>query len=157
MINNNANQNGTMVTSISFNHIHCGFHSCNTDALINSNIINTLVQDPGNDNDQLIEKEITDLIESTKFNDREQYLKLFEDGNFITQSVIHVNLEIYDEQLEYDNKENINKLNKSTGEYGLIQLQKLDLFRIFNDFTSDDNYPFIQYQIPDGEIILKYY
>jgi hypothetical protein len=108
-------------------------------------------------NDLLIEKEITDLIETTKMYKKKEYNKLFEDGNFITQSVIHVSLEIHDEQLEKENKENINKINKIKGDYGSVLLPKLDLFRIFNDFTPDMRYPFIQYQVPDGQIIFKYF
>ena len=55
------------------------------------------------------------------------------------------------------NKENINKINKIKGDYGAVILPKLDLFRIFNDFNADMRYPFIQYQVPDGQIIFKYY
>jgi len=108
-------------------------------------------------NDIIIEKEITELVEQTKFDKKEEYLKLFDSGNFITQSQIQLNLIIYDDQLEEENKENLKLLNKKTGEYGTIFLPKLDLFRIFNDFTADEDYPFIQYQIPGGEIIFKYY
>jgi hypothetical protein len=86
-------------------------------------------------NDCIIEKEISDLIEITKIDNSIEYKKLFEDGNFITQSVIHVSLNIYDERLEEENKENLNKINNKTEEYGSIILPKLDLFRIFNDFT----------------------
>ena len=108
-------------------------------------------------NDLLLEKEITDLIETTKMYEKKEYNKLFEDGNFITQSVIHVQLEITDELLEKENKENINKLNKIKGDYGSVLLPKLDLFRIFNDFNPDSRYPFVQYQVPDGQIIFKYF
>jgi hypothetical protein len=108
-------------------------------------------------NDLIIEKEIMDLIEMTKIDESNEYTQVFESGNFITQSVIHVNLEIYDRQLEEENKENMNKLNKITGEFGAILLPKLDLFRIFNDFTPTDRYPFIQYQMTDGQIIFKYF
>lgn len=108
-------------------------------------------------NDLIIEKEITDLVESTKLDEINEYTKVFESGNFITQSVIHVNLEIYDKQLEEENKENINKLNKTTGEFGSLLIPKLDLFRIFNDFTPTERYPFIQYQMADGQIIIKYF
>jgi len=108
-------------------------------------------------NDLIIEKEITDLVESTKIDEINEYTKVFEAGNFITQSVIHVNLEIYDKQLEEENKENMNKLNKATGEFGQLAIPKLDLFRIFNDFTPTERYPFIQYQMADGQIIIKYF
>jgi len=108
-------------------------------------------------NDLIIEKEITDLIEITKINKKKDYNKLFEDGNFITQSVIHVNLNIIDEQLQIENSQTMNKINKLKNDYGSVILAKLDLFRIFNDFTPDMKYPFIQYQVPNGQIIFKYY
>ena len=108
-------------------------------------------------NDLLIEREITDLVELTKIDDKDEYEKIFEIGNFITQSVIHVNLEIIDSQLEEENATNKEKLNKSTNEFEYIQIPKLDLFRIYNDFAPNERYPFIQYQVPDGQIIIKYY
>ncbi len=108
-------------------------------------------------NDLVMENEITELIEKTKFSKIPEYKELFSPGNFIVQSVIHVYLDIYDEQLEQENKESISKTNRATGEYGSVQLPKLDLFRIFNDFTPDSRYPFIQYHTPDGQIIFKYY
>ncbi len=108
-------------------------------------------------NDLVIEKEITDLIEKTKFDKKDEYTYLFSDGNFIVQSLIHVYLDIYDEQLEEENKLSVSQINKSSGQYGSVSLPKLDLFRIFNDFTPSERYPFIQYQVPDGQIIFKYY
>jgi len=109
-------------------------------------------------NDMLLEKEITDLIESVKMNKKKEYPKVFEDGNFITQSVIHVQLDISDPQLEKENKENMGKIGKiGKSNFGSVLLPKLDLFRIFNDFEPDYRYPFIQYQIPDGQIIFKYF
>ncbi len=108
-------------------------------------------------NDLVIEKEITDLIDKTKYDKKKEYSQLFSDGNFIVQSVIHVFLDIYDEQLEQENKENLLQINKTSGDYGTVSLPKLDLFRIFNDFTPNERYPFIQYQVPDGQIIFKYY
>jgi hypothetical protein len=108
-------------------------------------------------NDLLIEKEIIELVENTKMNEIDEYTKIFEKGNFITQTVIHVNLDIYDKQLEEENKENMTKLNKTTGEFGTISIPKLDLFRIFNDFVPDEKCPFVQYQLPDGQIIIKYF
>lgn len=109
-------------------------------------------------NDALLEKEITDLIEAVKMNKKKEYTEVFEDGNFITQSVIHVQLEISDPQLEKENKENLSKIGKiGKTNFGSVLLPKLDLFRIFNDFEPDYRYPFIQYQIPDGQIIFKYF
>jgi len=109
-------------------------------------------------NDLLLEKEITDLIESVKINKKKEYPTVFEDGNFITQSVIHVQLDINDPQLEKENKENLAKIGKlGKSNFGSVMLPKLDLFRIFNDFEPDYRYPFIQYQVPDGQIIFKYF
>ena len=109
-------------------------------------------------NDALLEKEITDLIERIKMNKKKEYSQVFEEGNFITQSVIHVQLDISDPQLEKENKENLGKIGKlGKSNFGSVILPKLDLFRIFNDFEPDYRYPFIQYQIPDGQIIFKYF
>lgn len=105
-------------------------------------------------NDLLIEKEVTDLVEHVKLNKKKEYVELFKDGNFITQSVIHVNLDIKDEQMEKDILEN--KLSKTKPEYNVQMLPKLDLFQIFDDFVPDDRYSFIQYQKSDGELVFKY-
>ena len=37
-----------------------------------------------------------------------------------------------------------------------INTQKIDLFRIFNEFTTNEEYPFVQYQTMDGQIIYKF-
>ncbi|QKF93820.1 putative very early transcription factor VETF [Fadolivirus algeromassiliense] len=79
-------------------------------------------------NDLLIENEIMKDVEFTKKN--ENYKYLFKD-NYITQSVIHVNLR-------------------------LAEGNKIDLFRIYDNFIVDYKYPFIQYQTIDGQIIFKY-
>jgi len=78
-------------------------------------------------NDLFIENEIMNVVEDVKESDK--YKSIFKD-NFITQSVIHVNLRI------------------ATG--------KIDLFRIFNEFVPNDKYPFIQYQTQDGQIVFKF-
>ena len=79
-------------------------------------------------NDLLIEYEIMKDVENIKRT--AGYKPLFRE-NYITQSVIHVNLRTLDDT-------------------------KIDLFRIFNEFTVDRKYPFIQYQTLDGQIIFKY-
>lgn len=99
-------------------------------------------------NDTILEKEISDLVDDIKFNKKEEYRKIFDKGNFITQSVIHIALTI----LELDNN---GKLRKKEEASNIIP--KLDLYRIFDDFEPNINYPFVQYQIPDGQIIFKYY
>jgi hypothetical protein len=78
-------------------------------------------------NDLTLENEITKLVEDVKANDKYQYI--FKD-NYITQSVIHVNLRMRDNT-------------------------KVDLFRIFNEFSVNETYPFVQYQSTDGIISYK--
>ncbi len=81
-------------------------------------------------NDLVMENEIMHVVENTKKNTN--YKKVFKD-NYITQSVIHVNLRV-------------------SGNLGV----KTDLYRIFDKFKTSSQYPFIQYQTPDGQIIFKY-
>jgi hypothetical protein len=78
-------------------------------------------------NDITMENEITGTVEEVKM--KNEYRHIFKE-NFITQSVIHLNLRI------------------SEG--------KLNLFRIFNEFIVNNEYPFVQYQTADGNIIYKF-
>jgi len=87
--------------------------------------------------DLLMENEIMFMVEETK--EKFNYKKIFKD-NYITQSVIHVNLRTKNPKIN----PNTNKQNK------------LDLFRIFNEFEATDKYPFIQYQTLDGQIVFKF-
>ena len=98
----------------------------NGDIKVESNKINTIYETLNND--LIIEYEIMKDVEHIK--KIANYKYLFKD-NYITQSVIHVNLRT---------------LNNS----------KIDLFRIFNEFIVNHKYPFIQYQTIDGQIIFKY-
>ena len=79
-------------------------------------------------NDLVLENEIMKEVEMTKKTTK--YKSLFKD-TYVTQSVIHVNLRT-------------------------INSTKIDLFRMFNAFVVDENYPFIQYQTLDGQKIYKY-
>lgn len=79
-------------------------------------------------NDLVMENEISETIEEVKMKDKYQHL--FKE-NYITQSVIHLNL----------------RLKEGT---------KLSLFRVFNEFTVNEKYPFVQYQTPDGNIAYKF-
>ena len=79
-------------------------------------------------NDLIMENEISETIEQVKMKEKYQYL--FKE-NYITQSVIHLNLR-------------------------LLEGTKLSLFRIFNEFTVNEKYPFVQYQTPDGNIAYKF-
>lgn len=78
-------------------------------------------------NDLIMINEVMDVVESVKITD--EYKKIFRD-NYIIQSVIHVNLRIVE--------------------------GKIDLYRIFNEFYPTDQYPFLQYQTPDGTIFFKF-
>ena len=79
-------------------------------------------------NDLILSNEIMKDVELAKTN---PYYKTIFKNNYITQSVIHVNLRL-----------------KSNS--------KIDLFRIFNEFMVNNQYPFVQYQTPDGQIIYKF-
>jgi hypothetical protein len=78
-------------------------------------------------NDIVMESEIMNIVEDAKKNTK--YKDIFKD-NYITQSVIHLNLRV------------------NSG--------KIDLFRIFNEFEASSDYPFIQYQTPDGQVVFKF-
>ncbi len=79
-------------------------------------------------NDLIVENEIVDTVLDVKMG-KQDYKKLFK-ANYITQSVIHVDL--------------------------VIKKGKLSLFRIFNEFIVNEKYPFIQYQTLDGQIAFKF-
>lgn len=104
------------------------------------NIINYLNDDKSNEktqieniyeiisNDLILENEIVETINSIKLG-KQDYKKLFK-INYITQSVIHVDLR--------------------------IKKGKINLFRIFNEFIVNDRYPFVQFQTLDGQIAFKF-
>jgi len=79
-------------------------------------------------NDIIIQNEITSTVENVKIND--SYKNIFKE-NYITQSVIHLNLR-------------------------LIGDTKINLFRVFNEFVVTEEYPFIQYQTSDGTIVYRF-
>jgi hypothetical protein len=80
-------------------------------------------------NDLIIENEI--MTEVGKAELDSSYKKLFKD-TFILQSIIHVKLRL---------KEGI----------------KIDLYRIFNEFTVSKEFPFVVYQTVDGNIVYKFH
>ena len=88
-----------------------------------------------NRNDLFLESQITSTIEDLKMR-RELYDKIVK-YNYITQAVIHI-------LLDEKNMSNINR-------------RKLDLFRIFDNFVTSEEYPFVQWQTVDGNIFFKYY
>lgn len=79
-------------------------------------------------NDLLLETEIMDIVENTK---RELKNKTVFVHSYVTQSVIHLRLR-------------------------QIEGEKVDLYRIFNEFLPNSEYPFIQYQTRDGNIVFKF-
>jgi len=100
----------------------------NGDTKVESDKISTVYETISND--LIMETEIMYMVEESKLDPG--YKKVFRE-NYITQSVIHVNLRI------------IGSTNN-----------KIDLYRIFNEFNPTPEYPFIQYQTADGQIVFKY-
>ena len=84
-------------------------------------------------NDFILENEIIKTITEVKLKS-DKYSWMFKD-NYITHSVIH----------SYLNYENV---------YGN---DNIDLFRIFDNFILSEKYPFLQFQLPDGKMIYKFY
>lgn len=80
-------------------------------------------------NDLILENEIMRDIELVKKKNTKEYTKIFQE-NFVTQSVIRA--------------------------YLLDRYKKVDLFRIFDNFMLDADYPFIQYQPTDGTPRYRY-
>jgi len=83
-------------------------------------------------NDLLLEGEITRTIEEVKINklDYKSILK----SNFITQAVIHVNIDFI----------------------SIFKSDKLDLRRIFDYFIVEPTYPFVQFQSNGDKLIFKF-
>ena len=88
-------------------------------------------------NDTKLESQIYELVEQTK-NEEKTYSKYFGD-TFILQTIIHLNLK---------NDKNIT---------GTVSNEKFDLYKIFDSFTVNEKYPFIQYQTPDSQLTYKFY
>ena len=84
------------------------------------------------ENDLLLEGEITRTIEQVKI-DKLEYMQLLK-SNFITQAVIHANLSF-------------------TSTY---DLDKLNLYRIFDSFIVNSTYPFVQYQANSDKLVFKF-
>ena len=87
-------------------------------------------------NDVTLENEVIRTVEEVKPQDH-LYDMYFKD-NHVIQSIIHVNL--------------INEKNV-TG----TTTEKLNLFRIFDNFIANEEYPFLQFQTPDSQLTYKYY
>jgi hypothetical protein len=104
----------------------------------------------------LMENEITQLIEKTRIESSKEFRDIYKDNNLIIQSNMFVFLKIYDEMLEKENEKNINKININSNDFGKITLPTLNLFIIFNDFRTSETYPFIQYNVSGVDNIIRY-
>lgn len=80
-------------------------------------------------NDLILENEIMREVELVGKYKKDEYSKIFKE-NYVTQSVIRT--------------------------YVYNSHKKLDLYRIFDNFTLDSDYPFIQYQPNDGTPRFRY-
>ena len=80
-------------------------------------------------NDLILVNESMNIVENINLDEKPQYKSLFK-NNYITLSIIHLNLRILE--------------------------GKIDLYRIFNEFEPNDTYPFLQYQTIDGTIFFKF-
>ena len=95
-------------------------------------------------NDMKLEREIYLTVEKAKHELSKdgklfsQYNKLF-NPNYIIQSIIHVNI---------NDPKNIT---------GTVSDEKINLYRIFDNFVVDNSYPFIQYQTLGSQITYKFY
>jgi len=88
-------------------------------------------------NDVKLENQIEETVEQAKL-DIGKFNKLFSE-NHIIQSNIHVNI---------SDPKNIT---------GTTSDSKFNLYRIFDNFIVNKNYPFIQYQTPDSQLTYKFY
>jgi len=88
-------------------------------------------------NDIKLEKEVYTIVEKTK-DELDTFNKYF-NVNHIIQSNIHIN---------------INNIQNITG---TVSTTKYNLYRIFDNFIVNDEYPFIQYQTMDSHVTYKFY
>ena len=114
-------------------------------------------------NELKIENQITSLIEKTKINEWNKYKNIYSDY-YITNSVIHLYLDIYDDFHTEKDKiiqiktEQLNQLNPNSDldNINQVYIPKIDLYRIMNDFIPTEEYPFIQYITPNGQMTVSY-
>ena len=88
-------------------------------------------------NDIKLEKEIYTIVEEIKLKEYTYNKYFFE--NHIIQSIIHINL---------NNIKNIT---------GTISQDKFNLYKIFDNFNVNEDYPFMQYMTSDSQLRYKYY
>lgn len=93
-------------------------------------------------NDIKLDAEIEEMVEKTKLILDSKTGTKFKDlflPNHIIQSIIHVNI---------NDPKNITGTTVET---------KFNLYRIFDNYIVNNDYPFIQYQTPDGYVSYKFY
>lgn len=115
-----------------------------TELLNSKNIFDTI------NNDLVLINEITNEIETTKKNSID-YKDIFKDS-YITQSVIHVVLR----NLDVEEFKPIIKDKMALTVKKQKQDKNISLFRLFDNFIIDNDYPFVQYQTIDGNINFKF-
>ena len=86
-------------------------------------------------NDTKLEKEIYTEVEKAKL-EIDKYSKYFEE-NYIIQSIIHINM------------------NDERNVTGTVSKSLFNLYRIFDNFIVNENYPFVLFQTPDGQLTYK--
>ena len=84
-------------------------------------------------NDLILENEVIKTVEDVNLNSQE--IKEMFSNNHITHSTIHCYIS------------HSNTFNSPV----------IDLFRIFDNFKMSNDYPFLQFQLPDGKMIYKFY
>jgi len=89
-------------------------------------------------NDNKLEKEVYTIVETSKEVCTNSKFDKYFNPNYIIQCNIHVNV---------NNSKNITGTTSET---------KYNLYRIFDNFVVNDEYPFIQYQTLDGQITYKF-
>jgi hypothetical protein len=117
---------------ITYNNFENIINFVNGKKEIEQNIINNTYKNLINE--IKLENEIIKTVEHSK-TEKELYNKFFKD-NYIIQSIIHVNL-IHDKNIS-----------------GTVS-EKLNLYKIFDNFQVSEEYPFIQYYMPDVNLTFK--
>jgi len=82
-------------------------------------------------NDMIMEREISNTIEKVKI-DKIDYRSLLK-SNFIIQAVIHLNLS-----------------------FQVTGINKINLYRIFDSYIVNEQYPFLQYQVNGDKLVFKF-
>jgi hypothetical protein len=121
------------ITNEEFNHI-IQFLNSKSDYDIKNEINKIQLNYHNINNSLLIENEVINTLEEMKIEQKKLYTSCFKE-NYITHTNIILNL-------FFTNKYSNNKI---------------DLYRIFDNFILDDNYPFVQLHTLNNNIVYKFY